>query len=167
MIRWNRFAAIGGVGIAMFVRTSSIADVSADAKKAITNNYKEICMAIGKKDVRTAAMFMTTDYKDISKRRTIGLEAWKTELSKNLVPVNSISMNVVVKSMKLSGKDIIVSADAILQADVIPQQGAKHHLKSVSDAKDTWTFSGGKWKCKSSETLKETATMDGKLLPSG
>ena len=167
MFQWNRFAAIGCVSIAMFVGTSSIADVSADAKKAITNNYKEICTAIGKKDVKTAGTFMTSDYEDVTKRRTVGLEAWKAEMTKNLAPVNSISMNIEIKSMKTSGKDVVVMVNAIMQADVIPQQGAKHRLKSVSEAKDTWTLSGGKWKCKLSETKKETDTLDGKLLSGG
>ena len=163
MLKFNRKSLFVGVAISLLtLSATAYADVSAEAKKLISDNYKKMCSAINKKDVDGVAKFMTADYKDVAKRRTVNLEGWKTEMKEGMKILSNVMTGIKTKEFKSSGKDVIVTMDMTVTADIAAPDGSKHKLSTKADTKDTWTLKDGKWKCKVSETLSEKQTVDGK-----
>lgn len=144
------------------------ADATSDARKQIQGQYDKMLAALQKKDLDAFGAMCAPNCVFIDKQhpKGIALKEWKALGKQALGFMKTVKPTIQIHSFGLMGSSAVVdSTQTVTMTAVSPKDKSTHTFHSDQKVRDTWVKSGSAWLLKSSNTLSEKDTFDGKPAP--
>jgi hypothetical protein len=128
--------------------------------------YAKVDEATKNKDVKAMRAYMAEDFsmktedgKILNRNETLDV------ITQSLGQVGEIqSSTTKIDNLKEEDGTVVVDTTQILKATIDGQDGKSHQLVATAKSRDTWIHKEHSWLVKHSESLGQSATMDGKAL---
>lgn len=144
--------------------------VLADQKADLQKQYNGISAAVKKKDLKASMAYLTSDYVDIDiKGKKHSRKEFEALIKQQFqLPLKMSTFDIKVTKVTPKGADLVVENSSKLIFSITdPNTKKTHKLEQNSTSRDVWVKSKEKWLLKSSTTLTQKRTIDGKEIPNG
>ncbi|MHB8636197.1 MAG: nuclear transport factor 2 family protein [Fimbriimonadaceae bacterium] len=140
-----------------------------DVRAVAKATYSAVDRAFVARDIKAVDAAMrprtTTDFKMISGGESLNYSGAMANFRNVFVVFGKISSSTTkIVSCKQHGASATIRVLGTLAATVKGPDGKVHRVNLVNTSEDVWKRVGGKWKCASSTTIKESTMLDGKLV---
>jgi len=145
----------------------SSALVLADQKSEIQARYNAMAAAVKKKDFDGSMAFLTKDYVDIDlKGKKHSRKEFEALIKQQFeLPLKMTTFDIKVTKATVKGAEVIVDNSSKLVFTITdPKTKKTHKLEQVATARDVWIKPKDAWLLKSSATLTQKRTVDGKEI---
>lgn len=146
---------------------SLLADATTDARKEIQDRYNRENGAAMKKDAEGLLAYTAPDYVHTDKKgNKMKLEQMRQMMPQLFAITSDIKAKTTITKITVKGKQAKVAVSEHAEMMMTnPQTQKQGKVVADSSSQDVWMKTGKGWMKKSSKTLTERATFDGKPMP--
>ncbi len=136
---------------------------TSDARKAMDQMEKQFVKAFMAKDAGWFEKVSTPDFVAIDQHgKKFDKKQAMTQMKELFQALKIEKVTSNIKSLKTSGKSLLVVTETILKGTIPGKDGKPSKLVDTSTDEETWVKSGKDWKIKLDKTTSDKATLDGK-----